>query len=182
MNELVRDAQDLAKVHLAAELPRRWRHVAGVARQGTRIAHAFGADGDLLVAACWLHDIGYSPALATTKFHPLDGARFLQGQGWSERICNLVAHHSCAIREAKLRNLDQELAPFDDEQSALRDALWYCDLTTSPDGETVSAEDRMSEIMARYGQGSLVYEFITDAREDLLAAIARTQERVESQI
>ena len=28
---------------------------------------------DELVASCWLHDIGYAPALRYTGFHPLDG-------------------------------------------------------------------------------------------------------------
>jgi hypothetical protein len=32
------------------------------------------------VAAAWLHDIGYAPAIAEsgTGFHPLDGARYLR--------------------------------------------------------------------------------------------------------
>ncbi len=31
-----------------------------------------------LVAAAYLHDIGYAPELAITGFHPLDGARHLR--------------------------------------------------------------------------------------------------------
>jgi hypothetical protein len=38
------------------------------------------------------------------------------------------------------------VAVFPDEGGALRDALWYCDLTTSPDGQPVSAPDRIAEI------------------------------------
>ncbi|WP_394378549.1 hypothetical protein [Saccharopolyspora spinosa] len=37
---------------------------------------------DTLVAAAWLHDIGYSPEIGHTHFHPLDGARWLQSQQW----------------------------------------------------------------------------------------------------
>jgi HD superfamily phosphodiesterase len=33
---------------------------------------------DLLEAAAWLHDIGYSPEIAVSGFHPLDGARYLR--------------------------------------------------------------------------------------------------------
>jgi hypothetical protein len=32
---------------------------------------------DDLVAAAWLHDIGYAPELAKTGFHPLDGSAAL---------------------------------------------------------------------------------------------------------
>lgn len=38
-------------------------------------------DRDLLVAAAWLHDIGYAPELRDTGFHPLDGARHLEALG-----------------------------------------------------------------------------------------------------
>ncbi|MFF0529565.1 HD domain-containing protein [Nocardia amikacinitolerans] len=181
MSGLVSDAKELAQTYLAEDLPRRWSHVSGVARQGARIAPAFSAaDGEVLVAACWLHDIGYAPSLAATGFHPLDGAVFLRDQGWDGRLCSLVAHHSCAVREAKLRRLDQQLAQFHDEGSPLRDALWYCDMTTSPDGEAVTVDHRLSEILERYGAGSLVFEFISEARPELLDSVVRTEDRVRN--
>lgn len=175
----VADARSLAEAHLAVALPRRWRHVQGVARQGERIAHLFGTEGDPLVAACWLHDIGYAPALATTGFHPLDGANALCRLGWDDRTCALVARHSCAIREAELRGVEREVSQFPDEGSELRDALWFCDMTTSPDGEPVTVEDRLSEILVRYGEGSIVYDFIVAARDELLGAVERTLAKLE---
>ncbi|MGV9676359.1 HD domain-containing protein [Nocardia sp. NPDC003482] len=175
---LVSSAQDLARRHLEEALPRRWKHVSGVARQGSSIAHAFKGECDLLVAACWLHDIGYAPTIATTGFHPLDGAVFLGSQGWDARICALVAHHSCAIREARLRHLEDQLAQFADEGSAIRDALWYCDMTTNPDGDEVSVDRRLSEILDRYGEGSIVYRFIQDAKPDLLQSVVATERRL----
>ncbi|WP_312884803.1 HD domain-containing protein [Nocardia barduliensis] len=177
---IVDEAQALARDYLAEQLPRRWMHVSGVARQGARIASAFGDEGGILVAACWLHDIGYSPKLATTGFHPLDGAEFLAAEGWDPRLCALVARHSCAIREARLRSLDAELEQFPDERSALRDALWYCDMTTNPTGEQVSIEGRLAEILHRYGKGSVVFEFIEQATPELLESVRRTEERIHS--
>lgn len=171
-------ARSLAEAQLATALPRRWRHVQGVALQGAQIAYAFGAEGDSLVAACWLHDIGYAPSLAATGFHPLDGALFLSGAGWDDRICALVARHSCSIREARLRGLEHELSRFPDEGSALRDALWFCDMTTNPDGELVTIEDRLSEILSRYGEGSIVYDFIIEARDDLCGSVERTKTKL----
>ena len=40
---------------------------------------------DDLVAAAWLHDIGYAPELVETGFHPLDGARYLRREGLMNR-------------------------------------------------------------------------------------------------
>jgi hypothetical protein len=69
----VEDARALAETWLARALPRRWRHVQSVAVRAGRVAKALSLPDDL-VAAAWLHDIGYAPELAQTGFHPLDGA------------------------------------------------------------------------------------------------------------
>ena len=71
-------AAELARKLLEVPLPRRWAHVQGVAAQARSLAPILGDDADLLEAAAWLHDIGYSPELADTGFHPLDGARYLR--------------------------------------------------------------------------------------------------------
>ena len=139
------DASKLATQHLAEGLPRRFRHVQGVARQAERIAAVVGADGELLVAAAWLHDIGYAPELADAGFHPLDGARFLRRQGADGRLCGLVAHHSCAVIEAEMRGLAEDLlTEFPREESTVSDALTYCDLTTGPDGQRLTVEERLA--------------------------------------
>lgn len=173
-------ARSLASSHLAADLPQRWQHVQGVARRAVQIAPSVTDSGDTLVCAAWLHDIGYAPAMAVTGFHPLDGARFLAAAGVSHRVVDLVAHHSCAVLEADLRGLAAKLADFDDEHSAVRDALWYCDITTSPEGEPVAATERIAEIKSRYGPGHLVTRFITLATPDLLAAVGRTEQLLDT--
>jgi hypothetical protein len=172
----VEQARSLASRHLAVDLPRRWRHVQGVARRASQIAPVVTGSGDTLVCAAWLHDIGYAPALAVTGFHPLDGARFLAGAGAQRRLLGLVAHHSFAALEAEMRGLASELAEFDDEDDSVRDALWYCDITTSPDGEPVAATERIAEIKRRYGPDHLVTRFIISAAPGLLSAVARTDQ------
>jgi putative nucleotidyltransferase with HDIG domain len=152
--------------------------VQGVARKAEHVAVSLALDTDVLVTAAWLHDIGYAPNVMDTGFHPLDGARYLAGLGVSDRVVNLVARHSYAILEAELRGIGGELAAFPDECGVLRDALWYCDLTTSPDGGAVSARHRMAEIKERYGPGHIVTRFITDGAPELLAAVSRTECRV----
>ncbi|WP_349497869.1 HD domain-containing protein [Actinoallomurus iriomotensis] len=64
-------ARDLARQLLERPLPRRWAHTQGVAGR----AESLAGEADLLAAAAWLHDIGYSPEVVDTGFHPLDGAR-----------------------------------------------------------------------------------------------------------
>ena len=166
----------MASSRLAADLPQRWRHVQGVARRASQIAPFVTSADDTLVCAAWLHNIGYTPSIAATGFHPLDGARFLAAAGVSPRLVALVAHHSCAALEADLRGLADELADFADEPGPVRDALWYCDITTSPGGEAVAATERIAEIKHRYGPGHLVTRFITMATPDLLAAVSRTEQ------
>jgi putative nucleotidyltransferase with HDIG domain len=172
------EAEEIARVALAEALPRRWQHVQGVAGTAEHMAAFLALDGEVLVAAAWLHDIGYAPSAVQTGFHPLDGARYLAGLGVPERVVNLVARHSDAILEAELRGIGDLFAVFSDERGALRDALWYCDLTTSPDGNPVSAQDRIAEIKERYGPGHIVTQFITDGAPELLAAVESTERRL----
>lgn len=170
---LARLAERTAEQHLSMSLPRRWAHVQSVAAEARRVAPAFD-DGQLLVTAAVLHDIGYAPDLAATNFHPLDGARFLQGQDVPARLCALVARHSCAIKEAELRGCASDVAEYPDEETPLRDALWYCDMVTGPDGQRLTIDDRLTEIRTRYGPESLVGQFLDIAHPELVAAVDRT--------
>jgi len=169
-------AAELARKLLEAPLPRRWAHVQGVAAQARSLAPILGDDADLLEAAAWLHDIGYSPELADTGFHPLDGARYLRDIEHADTaLCRLVANHSCAILEAEERGLADVLASeFPFPHPKLSDALAYCDMTTTPTGDMVSVHDRLSEITERYGPNSVVTKFIRKAQPQLVSSVVRT--------
>lgn len=136
-------------------------------------------DCELLIGAALLHDVGYSPDVAATGFHPLDGARYLRSVHGPDRLVHLVAHHSCAVLEAELRGLAGELAEFEDERTVLRDALWWADMTTTPDGDVTTAAERVAEIQRRYGPDDLVSRFIRRAWSELSAAVERTERRLE---
>jgi hypothetical protein len=70
-------------------------------------------------------------------------------------LCRLVAHHSCAITEASERGLVHIPSyEFDPAPDVLASVLTCCDLTTSPDGEPVPAEQWLAEIHDRYAQGT----------------------------
>jgi putative nucleotidyltransferase with HDIG domain len=177
----VNAAAELAEEHLARALPRRWKHVQAVAATAERVAPLVGDDGAVLIAAAWLHDIGYAPDLVDTGFHPLDGARFLRRVGFDDRLAALVAHHSCAVIEADERGLVDELsAEFTREHSPTTDALWYCDMITGPDGEPLPAWRRLEEIRIRYGPGHVVTRFVDRAEGDILRAVHRTGERLRA--
>lgn len=150
-------AAAVAQTHLATPLPQRWAHVQGCRRQAERIGPRLLTDTeqDLLGAAALLHDIGYAKPLLHTGFHPLDGARFLVNVGAPSRLCGLVANHSDSATTARLRGLDAELAVFPDERSTLRDALWFCDMTTDPNGDEVTFDERIAGIRARHGPDSV---------------------------
>ena len=179
MNTLASWAQQLARALLQAPLPRRWAHVQGVAARARSLAPVLGADAGLLEAAAWLHDIGYAPGLAATGFHPLDGARYLRDTEHAGiMLCRLVAHHTCAIIEAEERGLAGILSlEFEPAPQELSSALTYCDITTSPDGEHVSARMRLAEIQQRYGPGHLVSRSIQRATPMILRAVEQVQDR-----
>lgn len=175
MDDLVTWARETARGKLADALPRRWEHVQAVGAQAARIAKAFEPQGDTLIAAALLHDIGYAPDLVKTGFHPLDGARYLRDLGVGEQLCALVAHHSAALIEAQIRGLAGQLSEFEDEATPVRDALWYCDMTSGPDGQRFSYSERIEEIRHRYGPETVTFAFLAKAADDLELSVKRTE-------
>lgn len=158
---------------LRALEPDRRAHSLAVGRKAEAAASTVRAAvrSDLVTAAV-LHDIGY--AHPGTGFHPLDGARFLDGLGFSRAVCHLVVHHSGSTWEAEERGLDltvyAEFAVSDVDLGPAHAVLWWADMTTGPDGADVRVEDRLSEICARYGPDDVVTRFISRARPVLVAA------------
>ncbi|MEW2145765.1 HDIG domain-containing metalloprotein [Micromonospora vinacea] len=182
MGTLPELASTTSRRHLATSLPRRWRHVQAVAAKAEQLAYLVGDDADLLAAAAWLHDIGYARDIADTGSHSLDGARWLLRQGFDSRLAALVAHHSCASYEADERGLGHALArEFPREETATSDALWYADMTTGPDGQDLTVDERLAEIRERYGPAHVVTRFWRRAEPTLQAAVRRTQLRMSAQ-
>lgn len=173
MEDLETWAQAVARQYL--DTPRfratRWPHSRAVATHAMRLAPVCGTDAKLLVAAAWLHDIGYAPGLANADFHPLDGALLLERIGAGDRLVALVAHHSAARYGAWLRGLDRDYRRWPDEDTPVRDALWCADMLTGPTGCRMTFESRQAEIIARYGPGHSVS-----------IAIARSAGRIGSMI
>lgn len=132
----------------------------------------------ILKAAAWLHDLGYAPDIRDTGFHPLDGAIWLRKAGFENRVCALVAYHTCADIEAEQRGFADRLKAFPRETSLVADALLYADMTSGPDGQEFTVGARLDEIVSRYGDGHSVARFVERARPVILEAA----ERVETQL
>jgi hypothetical protein len=179
MTESPATAEDLAR-ELLARMPDRLAHTEGVARKAEEAAAVFEPDEAAgLVAAAWLHDIGYSPGLVGIRMHALDGGWFLQSQHYPEQVCQLVAHHSGARFEARERGLLSRLEwSFPQPDPALVDALTYADMTTSPRGLPVSFDERIAEILRRYPPDDPVHRAIIAGRSDLAKSVENTLARL----
>jgi HD superfamily phosphodiesterase len=67
---------------LLSPLGDRWKHVRAVgecAREASAVLDQ--EDRPYLVAAAYLHNIGYAPDLQRTGLHQLDGARYIRSLG-----------------------------------------------------------------------------------------------------
>ncbi|WP_009480184.1 HD domain-containing protein [Rhodococcus sp. JVH1] len=154
-------------------------HCAGVAARALALAPTVpAADRDTLVAAAWLHDIGYAAELRETGFHPLDGARYLQAHGWPGRVCDLVAHHSGARFVAAVTGMGDELSQFTFVEDAVSDALTVADQTTGPHGEALSLDQRLREKIDRHGPDSPTVRAHPQRDPYLRAAADRVERRL----
>ncbi|WP_225727198.1 MULTISPECIES: HD domain-containing protein [unclassified Nocardia] len=130
----------------------------------------------MTISAAYLHDVGYGhPVIG---FHPIDGANLLRERGYPDCVCHIVAFHSASVVEAEVRELDRAL--FDPFQTLdvpgiaqANDLVWWADMTTGPNGETFTFDERLSEIRSRYEKGSIVHTAIDRAEPLLRAAVQR---------
>lgn len=166
-----------------------------LADTGTRLAHSRRVASQVqlalplvdtdwrsaLVAAAWVHDIGYGRAAAMIGFHPLDGARWLRREGWSDRVTGLVAWHTHAEKEAELRGIKPYADEFARPPDSVLAVLNWADLTSSPDGVECGAEDRLQRILDRYPPGSVVHEVTRASWSLLMADVAAVRAGLEAE-
>jgi hypothetical protein len=178
--QVVDAAADLAH-YILQDAPERFEHSRSVAERAMFLTLAVENDqAPLLVAAAWLHDIGYAPELKTTGFHPLDGAQHLRATGWPELVCGLVAHHSGSRFVAHVRGLDDPLAEFQYRENPLSDALTAADQTIGPHGRPMTVYERIDDMLARHGDDSPNARAHPERGPYLLDASHRVASRMES--
>ena len=170
------DVAEQVAYSLIGGLTARWKHTIGVAERAAELAQSLPVEAEVLVAAAWLHDIGYADATRNTGFHPLDGAAYLAGRQWPPRIVGLVAQHSGAAFVAAARGLADALAAYPDGGGLLSDALTYADQTVGPAGERMTTEQRRTEMLWRHGPESWNAR-VDSVRAPHLRAVADRVER-----
>lgn len=158
----------------------RWLHSQGAADAARRVLPCLDpADQDLLVAAAWLHDIGFDHPNPPTGFHPLDGAQLLLEAGWPARLVALVAHHSEARFTAAALGLLDLLSEYDRETGPVADALVYADMSSATDGQPVTVYLRLSDLRYRHSDDPPHLRAARASREPfLIMATARTEIRM----
>lgn len=175
----VQAAQELAGSLLRGR-GNRWLHTQAAAAAAAEAAWTVAPqDRDLLVAAAWLHDIGYAHPEPPTGFHPVDGALLLIDKGWPRRLVSLVAHHSEARFTAPAQGAQAALAAFDREPGPVTDALVYADMTAGPDGRRLRLKDRLEDVRRRHATDPPDLRDAREAREPyLILATARVDVRL----
>ena len=130
----------------------------------------------MLVAAAYLHDIGYAEPLVDTGFHPVDGARYLRSLGLDDLAC-LVAHHTGAPFEADLRGLAEHLQRVPSTHRAGRRCPDLLRRHVQITGQPMQPGDRLEEIVERHGEDSTVVRSRAHARPEIYGMVARTLRR-----
>lgn len=153
----------------------RWSHTCAVARRSAVLAGTMRPrDGEVLVAAALLHDIGYAPDLIRSGHHGLDGAAHLAALG-HHRLATLVAHHTASAAEAALLGLADVHHRYVRERSPVADGLTYFDITTGPGGHVLTLQQRVDDVADRYGRAHLVARAMKASMAELLCSARRTE-------
>ncbi|MCH5583705.1 HD domain-containing protein [Shimazuella sp. AN120528] len=138
----------------------RFHHILGVVRKMKSLLTQLNILEEwkaLLIQACYLHDIGYSPKLDLYHYHQLDGAIFAAKQGYPKYIVATILFHSCAYEgviysRPDIRKVyEHHLSLLDDKDQMFIDLVSYCDLHTSADGEDTNLAQRVKNVIERYG-------------------------------
>lgn len=135
--------------------PDRLEHVDQVWQRGQQLSlWVPDIPANMFSLACLLHDVGRAVDPGDTVPHALAGARFLESIGMPRAIVLLVAHHTGARFEAAMRGFSSQLARYRYPSSPAIIALTYIDATTGPRGERLTPDERLEEIVLRYGERS----------------------------
>ena len=170
---LVTEASSVARF-LLRDLPDRLVHSEAAARQAAAVARQLPRelDGEAVIAAALLHDIGYCAHIRRTGFHPLDGALFLAATDWPDTVVRLVAHHSHAAVVAPYHGVAHHLAVIAPVSGFAADVLTYADLTAGRRGRGSTPEDRVAEMAVRHAERRHIPIEVREERYALLLASA----------
>lgn len=174
------DAAEELATALLAPTPGRLRHTKAVAARAALLtAVVDSGQASTLIAAAWLHDIGYAEALRCIGFHPVDGARYLEAKGWPPAVYNVVAHHSGARYLASAQGLANQMDRYPFTVDRLSDALTVADQTTGPQGEPMTIGERLAEQLRRHATDSAYAQAYSRRAQYIRAAAVRVAALLE---
>jgi hypothetical protein len=156
----------------------RWAHLSAVGRLAQETRAQTPGLSSVVVEAAWVHDIGYADGLVDTGMHAIDGARALQRLGAPAEVVALVAYHTGAPFEAAERGFADALAELPVPDPLDLDALTLMDLVVGPTGALTTPEDRVAEILSRYGPEDPVRRAVTRSGPGLLTSASRARTRL----
>lgn len=179
MSELSGWAVELAEGLIAGALPERWAHDEGVIAKAHGLGEVMGEDADLLVAAAALHDLGHAPVARSSGYQPLDSVWYLEALDVyvPKRLIDLIANNAAGWIEAELRGLGAHYERHPDEGSPVRDALWWCCLTTLADGTDGTLAQRVKAWDTYYAGDDVIRRYAKLALPELEQALERTERR-----
>lgn len=169
-------ARQMAEEWLSGSMPARWRHTQQVAATAKMLAEQLDlsdVEATTLVASAWLHDIGYTQT-QVHEWHPLAGAIVLRGMEL-DTVANYVAWHTTAPEEVVFLGLSEQMVSFPNADDVVTDCLTYADMSSGPNGEVFTFEQRLSELKERRGEDSFQFQTMAQAWERLL----EVRDRVE---
>jgi hypothetical protein len=140
----------------------------------------------LLIQACYLHDIGYSPQLNQHQYHQLDGAIFASEQGFPKSIIAVLLFHSCAYegvlysRDDLTPIYEKHLLLVDETDRIFIDLVSYCDLHTTANGKNTTLRERVDDVAVRYGEDHEVTKIMFANEPIFEEIIARVEQMIES--
>lgn len=179
-NTMTIDSQWLSN-YLSAESPR-YQHILGVVRCMENLLPRLNVPDEWkphLLQACYLHDIGYSSQLNRYDFHPLDGAIFASAQGFPKPVVAAILFHSCSyemVQETRhdlMEIYEENYDMLDQRDQLFIDLVTYCDLHTSSTGQYFTLDERVKDVVDRYGQDHPVSQMMLANRPNYEVTIER---------
>ena len=126
---------------------------------------------ELLSRFALLYQIGQSPALSSTTFYALDGARLVAREG-DLPLAALIAHQGGARFLAARLNIR---IPYYQPAGTVADLVDYFDICTSDTGQHLSAKEGRRQIKQQHGANSDQYQALKEFWPYFQAAANRLQ-------